>query len=735
MPRVTSLQTNFTAGELSPRLYGRVDVARYTNGAAEISNGCVLVQGGVTRAYGSRYVAPTKTASKRSRLIPYVFNRTQAYMLEFGDFYMRVFTQSGARVESSPGVPYEIATPYSEAMLDDIDYSQGADTMFLWHESLPTRRLQRFADTQWVMAEASWVNQPTDETGERFNQVATLSDASVGSGRTLTVPVGAFTAADGIAGRTITAGAGVASITAYVSATQLTVTVDRAFASTSLAANSWKMTASPQVTLTPSVEGPVGVSITLTSSDANTFTTARHVGAYVRINDGLVKISSVTGGVATGTVISALSGTTAAPPDAWALEYPVWNAVDGYPRTGTLWEQRLIAAGSPAYPQTVWGTRTGEYFNFSRGVDDADGFAFTIASDEINPIQFVTGSRTLVAFTSGGEFTLQGGVEKPITPTNVQVRPRSNHGCARVRPVKIGREELFVQRAGRKLRAFSYNVSNDDYTAPNITVLSEHVSESGIAQLAWQKEPESWLWALLEDGTLACCTYELQDENVLAWTRRSTGAGMDAVESIATIPDAGGTEQLWAVVARTVAGATVRYVERFDSGVLSDCAVTQGATGGEVFSLSGLSHLNGRDVDVVADGTYLGRYTVSGGAVTLSDGVTAERVEVGLPYTTTVRMLTPELQMPDGSAQGNSMRIGEATVRLLNTVGCTINNERVPTRQLDVPTLGLPPQQTTGLARIENLGWERGDAELAIEQPYPLPFTLLSVIRKITVNS
>lgn len=732
MPRVSLLQTNFTAGELSPRLYGRVDVARYQNGAKAIRNGNVLVQGGVIRSYGTRFVVATKDSTKKSRLIPFVFSRTQAYVLEFGDLYMRVFKQDGTRVETSPGVAYEIVTPYTQAMLASLDYSQGADTMFLWHESVPTQRLQRFLDALWVIEAAPWVNPPVDEIGERISQVGTLSLATVGAGRTLNVPGALFVLAD--AGRTISSGAGRAVITGYTSPTQVTVQITRAFSSTTLAANAWSIDNSPLAQIVPNVATPVGGSCTFTAA-IDTFDSTRHTGAYIRVNDGLVKISVVASAVsATGFIIEPLSGTTPAPADSWSLEFPVWNQFDGYPRTGTLWEQRLIAAGTARFPQTVWGTRTGEYLNFARGVDDDDGFAFTINSDEVNAINFMASGRALMAFTTGGEFTLQGGIEKPITPTNVQIRARSNHGCAQVRPVKIGREELFVQRAGRKVRAFSYNATNDDYAAPDVSILAEHITTSGITEMAWQKTPEPWLWAVRADGRMACCTYELQDENVVAWTLRETGLGIDKFESVAVIPDGAGGETVWVIANRVANGGFQRYVERLSDAVLCDSAILYGATGGPVTSLTGLAHLNGRDVDVVADGYYVGRFTVAAGAITVPS-INADDVIIGLPYTTRLEMLTPELQMPDGTAQGNSMRIGEATLRFGGTVGGRINGQQIPTRTLDTTTLDNAPETTVGLERIENLGWDRGEAEMVIEQDVPLPFYLLNVARKVTVNS
>jgi len=731
MPRVTLLQTSFTSGELSPRVHGRVDVARYASGAEEITNGRVMLQGGVIRDWGTRFVVPTKdSGAKVARLLPFIFNRTQAYVLEFGDLYMRVFRADGTRVETSPGVAYEIATPYTAAQVAAIDYTQGADTMFLWHESVATQRLVRFGDADWVMQPLPLIEQPSDEIGDRVAQVGTLSATTVGAGRTLTIPSALFLAGD--VGRTVSSGAGLATITAVASGTSCTVTITRSFASATLASNGWVIGESPRVTVTPSATGPVGATITLTASAASW--RSGHVGGYVRMNGGLVRITAVTTTTAADAVVLIkLADVTAAPADAWALELPVWNAVDGYPRTGTLWEQRLVAAGSPRFPQTVWGSRTAEPFNFSRGVADDDGFAFALQSDEVNPIAYMASGRTLVALTLGGEFTLQGGIEKPIAPTNVQIRSRSNHGCALVRPVRVAREELFIQRGGRKVRALSYNATNDDYTAPDVSVLAEHLTAPGIVDLAYQRSPEPWVHALRSDGRIAGCTYDRQDEDVVAWVTRSTGGGSDAFESMAVVPDASGSEALWCIVRRTVNGATVRYVERFNSTAASDCEVTGTSVGGQS-AWSGLSHLEGRSVDVVADGSYAGRFTVSGGAITLPRA--ANSVSIGLPFTLRIVPLTPELQMADGSAQGNSMRVAEISLRLLSSVGGAINGQRISARILDQPAvLDRPMPSVTGVVRIESLGWDRGDAPLVIEQPDPLPFHLLQLIRKVTVNS
>jgi hypothetical protein len=144
MAKVIPIQTNFTAGELSPRVNSRIDIAKYNNGLKVAENVTLLIHGGARRRPGTRFVSEVKDSANPTRLIEFVFNRDQAYMLEFGNLYMRLY-KDGAPVDAGAS-RYEIVTPYTSAMLPDIAYVQGADTMFLVHPEVPVHRLQRWAE-------------------------------------------------------------------------------------------------------------------------------------------------------------------------------------------------------------------------------------------------------------------------------------------------------------------------------------------------------------------------------------------------------------------------------------------------------------------------------------------------------------------------------------------------------------------------------------------------------------
>lgn len=820
MPRMTLLQTNFTAGEISPRLVGRTDIDRYNNAARKLINAYPVIHGGAKRRGGTRYIAPAKfSGSKEARLVPFVFSRDFAYMLEFGDLYVRVWPAGGG------GMVAEIAAPYTEAMLPDIDYAQGADTMFLAHPEVPIYRLRRFSASSFDLSVAPFTTTPFDEQGHALAAALTLSAATVGTGRTATAASGVFLPSD--VGRQLVSGAGLGVVTGYTSATVLTVDITIAFPGTVLASGAWLLDVSPQGIVTPSAKDPVASSIdlagalsraanltlaaktgtgiavtasasvftagdvgktlyadsgvatitaqtgtacaiTITSDFASlTYSTggygitdsvwrAEDVGKFVRINGGLCKISAFTSAsLVKATILTPLTSIVASPPLAWSLESSVWSAANGYPRTLTLHEQRLVAAGTTKFPQTIWGSRTGEYLDFTKGTNDDEGYSFTIAADEINPISYLASLRNLVVHTYGGEFSLQGGIEKPITPTNVRIRPESSHGSKGVRPATVGKESVFVQRAGRKVRAMGYRYDLDGYGAPDLTVLAEHITDGGgVVGLTYQQEPDLLLWAVRGDGAMLTCTLD-RDQSVIAWAPHYT---QGAFEAVASIPN-GEREEVWMIVRRTVNGALVRYLEIFDEtfqpmlpgaaftgyppapavityGFTVDCGVVvDNAAGQTVFSVP---HLAGLVVDIVADGAVQPSQTVpAGGSITLPRA--SYRTLIGLHFRSEIGLLTPEVGTGTGTAQGNSMRTSEITLGLLNTIGAQVfdgegNEQDVPFRRFGPAVLDRAAEPFTGTVRVETLGWERGRSELTIVQDQPLPMHLLSAVRKFQVN-
>nr|DAL44469.1 MAG TPA_asm: stabilization protein [Caudoviricetes sp.] len=641
---------------------GRVDISRYANGAKQIENAVCVVQGGVMRRPGTRYAAAAKYGDRNARLIPYVFNRSQAYVLEFGDGYMRIF-QNGAQLVNDDNTPYEIASPYSSAMLPAVNYVQGADTMFLVHQGVKPHRLQRRGQLDWVLEPCPFIVEPFDEIRD-----------------------------------------------------------------------------TPEKWCRPNVKEFVGSEVILTLSDdeppeeggtppiTGEGWTSEDVGSYVRINGGLVLIKSVdSASVATGTIRTDLTATQAASPGAWTREDTVWTDEFGYPGAVTLYQQRLVLAGSIRYPQTIWFSETSVYLSFELGTDDDKAISFTLSSDQLNPIVHLAQMNTLIALTYGGEFTITAGNDAAITPTNISVKNPSPYGCNGIRPVRVGTEIMFVQRAGRKLYAVAYDPDSFvSYSANDMTVLAEHITAGGVIDMAYQQQPDAFIWMVRTDGVMVTMAIDRAQE-VIAWSRQISAGGF---ESVASIPS-DSNDVVYALVRREIGGQVVRYVEVFDSTLYTDAAVTGSSEAGAT-TWSGLNHLEGKTVDIVADGSVMPVQVVSSGQITLTRK--AYRVEIGLHFESTIQTLTPEVGTTEGTTQSAKKRTSEVTMRFLETTGAECNGTIIPFRTFGPAILDKPAPLFTGDHYFGKLGWEKGEDTLLIQQRQPLPFHLLAIITTFTSN-
>ncbi|VTU25338.1 hypothetical protein H4CHR_01574 [Variovorax sp. PBS-H4] len=810
MPKFSLLQSNFTGGELSPALaLGRVDIAKYNNGVKRLENCQVTVQGGAKRRPGTRFIAATKIANKRARLIEFVYNRGQAYVLELGDGYMRFFAD---RAQIVNGTPVEVVSPYTEAQLPAVNYVQKADTAFFVQEGVFPHRLQRFSTIEWRMGVVPFITPAFEEQGQ-YPLVSLQFTIAPG----IPVPPGTYilTAAAAIflrsdVGRLLSANSGTAKIIGYTSNTAVTVQVLSTFKNRDLFAGSWNLEGSPQDSIAPSSKGQVGQLISLNANftylssqktitafvsgygtvavevtghgyvagdtvnvsgtsridgnwvvnrviDANHFnwmaptlpdgilgttgTVAKiqvsadsevwqptDVGSYVNINGGLVEITEfVNVGTVNGRVLRELAADVPAGANAWTLEQVAWNASKGYPRAVTINKQRLMFAGSPGYPQHVWGSEIQGYLNFQFGTADDQAFRFEIDGPRNSPIRHLAPAKQLLVLTEADEMSLKGGQEKPITPTNIQKTDESTVGAGAVRPIKVGNEMVFVQAAGKKIAGIGYRYEIDGFDSPDRTIFASHITGTGVVQLAHQKEPDSTLYAVRADGQLAACAYDISQE-VTGWGRWIT---QGSYESVACVPTAIG-EDTYAIVARTVGGSTVRYVEVFDPDMLVDCGITGTSVGGQA-TWTGLGHLEGMVVQAWADGAYMGEFTVTGGQITLQRN--ANSVQIGLGFTCLVEMLQPEVGGNGSTAQGSQVHVNEVIIRTINTKAALINGQPIDPRRFGEALLDQPIPDFDGDVRVTTLSDEMYRTSQIITQPYPLPFHLLDVIRSVTINN
>jgi hypothetical protein len=718
VPKVQVSTTNFSAGEFSPELEGRADIEKFNSSVKLAKNVVVLKQGGATGRPAMQFLGAVKDNNYSTRVVPFIYNRSDSYILEFGNLYMRVW-KNGARVGS-----YELTTPLTALEVANMDFSQGGDSMIITVGTRHPQRLRRFADDQWEISDAPFVPPALGEIGERPAVALTLSASTIGAGRTATAASAAFLASD--VGRTISSGVGTALITAYTDTQNVTITIQTAFPSTSLASEAWVIGESPMTTLTPSADSPVGAACTLTLSAAGW--RAGDASGYVEVNGGLVKVTQFTSDtVLQGTIVRELTSVTGAVGDSWALLLPLWNAFDGYPETCTFYQQRLWFGNTARYPQSIWGSRSALYFDFTPGTLDDSAVYKSAASDEINPIQFLCSGKSLVMLGYGAEFEGKGGIEKPVTQLNMQINVESEWGAAAVRPVTVGKEIIFAERTATALRSL-FPAQVDGYESMDVSVYSEHLLRAGVKFITFEKRPYSVLWVGTNDGKLHAFTYN-REQNTLAWCSGETDG---EVEWGATVPEGAG-DRTYISVRRVVGSNYVRFIERLNWDIERGRfdSMIESTGGGNVWACA---HLIGRTVDVVADGVYLGPHVVNGaGNVVLSRD--ASTVARGLPVESKLTLRAPEVGTGSGTSQGQAQSTNRVWVRLLRSVGLKVNGTAVPFRRLGASVLDQQVAEFTGLKEITTGGWAKGESDLDLVQDQGMPWTVLAVIRSFTVNS
>jgi hypothetical protein len=627
MPRVTSNLVSFSAGEISPQLFGRIDVQKYQFGCRTLENFIARVHGGAQRRPGTYFVAEVKSSSKFTRLIPFEYSITQAYIIEVGDLYFRFFREYG-RIESPPGTPVEVVTPYLEADLRKIMYAQDQDTMYICCDGYKPKDLTRSSHTAWTFADHVFNDGPYLEENSDSDH-ALAPTALTGAGITLVSSKDLFDAGHidayfRLRYGTTTPSWGYCKITAVTDAKHATATVKRDFSNNYVNieglsnANPCVVTHTGHGLSTDDTVMFVGITqanwtalnqiiYTITKIDANSYSVAVNTttfGAYAPGTDP--------GTVTSGTKL-------------W--REGAFSTYRGWPAACIFHEQRLYYF-KDSY---VHASKTGDPTDFGTGTAATplatDGFSYEIASDKVNVIRWANSLSNLMIGTSGGIWRMGAqSSNEPITAINAKIMPQSPSGSAMIRPQGVGHSILYVERLGlptnngERINELSYDWQMDAYKAKDMTLLAEHITRGGIVDWDFQRSPYPILWAVRYDGVLIGLTYE-KDQDVFGWHRHITDG---EVEAVACIPG-DIQDDLWLIVNRTINGATKRYVEylkpwnwgtsQFDCFYV-DCGLTYSGTEKAV---SGATKASPVVITATAHGFSNGNYVRISGVVGMTE--------------------------------------------------------------------------------------------------------------------
>lgn len=580
MPKAAPAQTNFSGGEFSPLLYGRVDLDRYKTAMATCLNYIPTVQGGLPRRPGTKFMCEVKDSTKTTRLIPFEYSTTQAYVLEVGDLYIRPLASNSFVTDT--------ATVITAANIGTDTLTANAHGLSNGQEVYITGIVGTLGDLlnnrQFKVAGVT-ANTFTltymDGTAVDFAGKAYTSDGAVFRILTITTTY----AQAHINDLKFTQSADVLYIThpsyppkklSRTSATVWTLTTIAFLDGPYLEVNTTTTTLTPGATsgstsLTASAVAGINGGAGFATTD---------VGRIIRFKDSgnkwkwmeITAWTSTT--VVTVLIKSATALTSAAASSSWRLGE--WSATTGYPACVVFHEDRLTFAGCTSTSQRIDGSNSGDYENFAPSDDTgsvvaSNAIAFTLNSGQVNAIRWLSSDeKGLLAGTVGGEWLIRPSSQgEAISATqSVSAKQCTSYGSSNASPLKSDKSTLFISRSGQKIREMNYFYDVDGFRSPDLSVLAEHITaESGFQEIFYQKEPQSVVWAVLSDGGLASMTFERDTESLkVGWARHEFGGVSDTagtkalVKSGTTIPTAYGMS-VYLIIERRINGRQTKYVE------------------------------------------------------------------------------------------------------------------------------------------------------------------------------
>jgi hypothetical protein len=728
---------SFAGGEITPEMFGRLDLVKFQTGLQKSLNFLTLPHGPQARRPGTQMINEVKTSTSAARLIPFVFSADQAVAIEFGEQTIRFHTSTGSVLEASQSITsivgstvnknlhgysvgdwiwftdrflkvgtaglnsftttdlagasamatgttmarlYTVASPYLASQLFDIHYAQDSDVLTLTHPSHATRELSRLGAASWTLTTVSFAP-------------------------TLAAPTGVT-----------------------VTPTKPTPT---------------NVTTQTYVVTSVADDGVTESLASAADSDTNNLTLAGNYNTISWTTSGAARynVYKLRGGAygyigqTTGLTIeddNITPDTLKSPPEDI---YDLNTGAGLYPAAVSYYEQRRWFGGPANFPQAMYATRSGTESNLTNSIPsrDDDALSFSIKAQQNNAIRHLLPLSDLIALTAGGEWRIFADGSPAITPTSLSTKPQGYAGASNVQPVLTSGTVLYVQAQGSRIREFAVNPDSagTSYKSVDMSIIAPHLFNSKtLVDLAYTRAPEQRLWAVRSDGYLLSMTY-VPEQQVYAWNQHNTDG---LFESVCAIPE-NNEDALYAIVKRTIDGRTVRFVERFKTRLFDaqpdayfvDCGVTYDSTAATTLDV--LWHLEGKTATILADGSVATPQEVVSGSITLETA--ASVIHAGLPYDSDLQGLPLALEGAPAGGQGTTKNVNKVYIRVsrssLVQAGPTFTKLRnYPARAVS-DAYGSPPALLTGeLSLSIDPSWNQ-DGSWCIRQSAPLPLTVLSV--------
>ena len=666
---VLQIQTDFTHGELSPLMRGRYDTRLYLKSCERLTNMMVLPQGASTRRFGIRFTEKFSAISNQYQLFEFNSIEGQNFLLMLLNDQLRIFEESGTEHPSSP-----LAFPFPGSLLinSQIKYAQTHDEALFVHPTIQPRALNFNPITNvFTSANFTFKNAPTFDFQDVDYSTAffTLNVVEPGQAGNITSTVAVFDS-EHVGGVILSLG--------------------------------------------PTADSPLGLG-RLTSLVSSTVMTIQIINEF-HVN-GKAPLPPLHTGF---------------PGNESILEKVAISTTRGWPRSVTFYENRLIFGGSEALPQTLFMSQIADYRDFSVGsANPQDAIVVTISSNKSSNINHLVADRSLQVFTESGEFSPPQLEDTALVPGAMSIRKQSSiGGSARIQPVVIDNNTFYAQKGGRSILAFVYDNNTASYASVESSTISNHLIADVIdmTTLKGRSDSDANFLFLVNgdvvkriDETLPVGTITsfqtIGEQNIQAWTPIVSKNGV--FKRISAVG-----ETLFFIVERTIEGEVLQYLEKADFDLLNDSSLTF-SFGSPQIVVSGLDHLEGEEVNIIADGFVVTPQVVQSGQITVENA--ASVFEIGLDVKTEIRIMPINVSGESGSLLTIPKRIPRYFIDLFESQGVEVNGILIPNLLFSEEFIEDPLPLVSDLFEISNLsGWDRRQT-ITLTQNGPFKMTVLGI--------
>ena len=721
MPRINSVISDFSAGEIAPYLFGKTTSPVYYKGVSQMVNFMPRIQGGFRKRPGTIFCGHTGGPDAVAQITAIKINANLSYVVEFTNNLVRFWKFTNGALSYLAGK--DIVTTYTTAETSQLQFAWMFPDLFIAHQNHPPARIRWSTGDNFAMANINFVSTSFTFTATIVAGSPTMTVIAGVAGQTATnLPLpsaltsGLWVLTDVTTPANIAAGTYIQQV--YPSAS----------ASLSIAAASATMSAN-------AVNGSVGDTFLIQQATIP----FQSAGNYPRC-------------VAVAYQRVFWANTTNEPETVWSSIVGVWDSADP---TGASANMNVNLFEATTYPQPTMITDTSgnpttnppSYYNQQQtqnAVVDSDGIYATLTETE-SELLWITGSHDLIIGAADGEVVIPSntGTVVGISPNTISDNQVSRMGSAAIQGAVLINGVVFVQLGGYKVREMNWQGVSNSYDQPtDLSFFSGHLfTGNPITQWDFAQSPDTIAYFQRTDGTLACLHYD-PSSGVRSWWQLKTRAG-DVITSIAVQTGPSG-DTLFLAVTR----GAYNYIEQLSSPDWTDVrlscymdAATQKSNAIAFATVTVDTSFNGVTMAVVADGKYLGTAVPVGGVLTLPGGVTANKVTVGLlPVTPTVKTMPIA---PDGKYGPGLTDIGTVDhvgLFLYNTLDIQVgfDAQLIATGVLStvpevVSSQGSNPTPYTGQVEpVPISGTNIREIILDIQSAAPLPCEVTALVAEVT---